>query len=115
MEKSERNENSPGKIFRLAMKSLHALCLFLCSPLFEPKWEPLEVPSVREQNLIIRPPPQAAVPPGTRVSRRVTGGIRPTVGPWASSLHVDIYIYMYMTPLRLDFYMQIRVYCKCLL
>ena len=28
---------------RLTMKSLHALCVFLCTPLFEPKWEPLEV------------------------------------------------------------------------
>ena len=33
---------------RLAMMCGHALCLFLCSPLFEPKWEPLEETSVRE-------------------------------------------------------------------
>ena len=33
---------------RLTTNLLHALCVFLCSPLFEPKWEPLEVPSVRE-------------------------------------------------------------------
>ena len=33
---------------RLTTFLLHAYCVFLCSPLFEPNWEPLEVPSVRE-------------------------------------------------------------------
>ena len=37
---------------RLATNLLHALCVFLCSPLFEPKWEPLEVPSVREKSVL---------------------------------------------------------------
>ena len=30
--------------------SLHALCVFLCIPLFDVNWEPLEVPSVREKH-----------------------------------------------------------------
>ena len=34
-------KTAKGNISRPAIKSLHALCLFLCSPLFEPKWEPL--------------------------------------------------------------------------
>ena len=34
---------------RLAMNLLHALCVFLCIPLFESQWEPLEETSVREQ------------------------------------------------------------------
>ena len=33
---------------RLTMNLLHALCVFLCTPLFELNGEPLEVPSVRE-------------------------------------------------------------------
>ena len=32
---------------RLTRILLHALCVFLCIPLFEPKWEPLEETSVR--------------------------------------------------------------------
>ena len=28
---------------RLAVESVHALCVFLCTPLFEPKWEPYKV------------------------------------------------------------------------
>ena len=35
---------------RATMMLLHALCVFLCTPLFEPKWEPLEETSVREKN-----------------------------------------------------------------
>ena len=39
---------------RLAMNLLHAYCVFLCIPLFEPKWEPLEVPSVREKSIMLQ-------------------------------------------------------------
>ena len=34
---------------RPTIDSVHALCVFLCSPLFEAKWEPLEETSVREK------------------------------------------------------------------
>ena len=46
--KNEKSEN-PRWIFKLLLRfragqphcALHALCVFLCTPLFEPKWEPL--------------------------------------------------------------------------